>query len=324
MAIRNINDSDQPTYDLREVLRKKREAEAEHRDPRVIAASTEPYWTQEDVDVRQINVDLYQRVINEKRVRAMVRDWKPLIAGVLELSRRRDGSYFVIDGQHRVSALLQMADQGPRIVRAVVWHGLSPKQEAEKFAEAQDAKHRRPIVPEDTHNARVYAEDDRALAINAAVEAVGFRIGKASGNESLTKLPAVQKLYDVEERYGLDILAAALQFIAKVWGTTPPPEGPLVGGVAQFMAMYPDARYTPLMRRLATNYAMKQFVERASASGRDAGYTNKADQITWKLYREHNAATRGAGLIHGFEDAFTAHRAWVRSTAAQRRWSGTR
>jgi hypothetical protein len=303
---------------LRDVIRGRREEPVA--DPRVIARSAEPYVTLEDIDVRHVNVDAYQRELNPSRVRAMIRKWKPLIFGVPELSRRSDGSYFVIDGQHRISAIVQMPDAVPQVIRALVWHGLSPKQEAEKFAEAQDSKHRRPILPEDTHNAQVYAEDDRALRINAVVEAAGYRIGKAGGNSDLPRIGAVQKVYEVAERYGVDILSASLRFITETWGASSPPEGPLVGGVAQFMAMYPDARYTPMMRRLSTNYSMKQFIARASESGRDAGYRSKVDQITWKLYREHNVGTRGKRMIHGFEDTFSEHRGWVRSQAAKRRF----
>src|SRR5258708_7808516 len=46
----------------------------------------------------------YARPLREPRVKKLVAEFDPLGVGVLYLSMRDDGSYWIIDGQHRAEA----------------------------------------------------------------------------------------------------------------------------------------------------------------------------------------------------------------------------
>ena len=52
----------------------------------------------------------YQRELKIDRVLAFARDWSWIACGAIRVARRNDGSYFVMDGQHRVGAALRRSD----------------------------------------------------------------------------------------------------------------------------------------------------------------------------------------------------------------------
>src|SRR5690554_1338293 len=117
MAIRNINDNDQPTYDLREILRKKRDS----------------VQGLEQIRVDQFNIDhSYQRPISPTMVNRIVKAFDSRLFGIVTASRRADGSYWVLDGQHRIAALIKMG-KGNISVPCEVLTGLSMEDEARVF-----------------------------------------------------------------------------------------------------------------------------------------------------------------------------------------------
>src|SRR5207248_2480636 len=55
------------------------------------------------LSVHEIGIDpSYQRVLSQARTNALARSWDPLIAGAIRVNRRPDGSYWAVDGQHRL------------------------------------------------------------------------------------------------------------------------------------------------------------------------------------------------------------------------------
>src|SRR5258707_8827105 len=54
------------------------------------------------VPVRKLVVDdAYQRSVNEARARRYAVDWNQALAGLVTVSARKDGTYALLDGQHR-------------------------------------------------------------------------------------------------------------------------------------------------------------------------------------------------------------------------------
>ena len=72
----------------------------------------------------------YQRALDEKRVKKIAQDFKPEISGVITVSRRKDGSMYVVDGNHRISAMKAI---GRKYTEAKIIDGLSQTEEAELF-----------------------------------------------------------------------------------------------------------------------------------------------------------------------------------------------
>ena len=62
----------------------------------------------ECVPLERIVTEQYQRILNMKNVAGIVKNFDPAKLGVLVVSHRTDGTYAVLDGQHRLTALRRL------------------------------------------------------------------------------------------------------------------------------------------------------------------------------------------------------------------------
>lgn len=101
---------------------------------RPLAANETPAaTTTEWLYVRDLKTDhAYQRDLSEHRVREIVAAFDPDLLGVLLVSRRANGSTFLLDGQTRHAALVAMEWEDQQ-VPCLVYAGLSKKDEARIF-----------------------------------------------------------------------------------------------------------------------------------------------------------------------------------------------
>lgn len=278
---------------LRDILRKRDEAPHE---PAVIAvkiANPEPYWEKAEIDVREVLTAAYQREIREYKVRRILREgWKPLKAGAIYISCRADGTYYVIDGQHRIVAIARMNGTAPYRQPVVLWFNLTPEQEAEMFSGMQDSDTRTPLLPDEMHNARRHESDESedkrvAVLIDEVLGRHGFHFGSSAPTESSRRLHAVKSVYKTERTYGADILDAALHTITAAWGTGTAPEASLVDGMATFVVLFPDANFPNLIKRLKKTH-MKHWVDDADRAGHALKIRQKNERILRHLHAEYN------------------------------------
>ena len=105
------------------------------RDVEVVNRLLSKYKTelQENFDPEKLNVDTrYQRVVIQDSVNDLVKNWNPLFVGVLYVAKRKNGSFYVIDGQHRMLAakelgltvdvkIIHIDDDDPAIAEALLF-----------------------------------------------------------------------------------------------------------------------------------------------------------------------------------------------------------
>ncbi len=267
------------------------------------------------IDVNDINADTYQREILDYKLKRMVREWDPSIVGYVLISLRADGSFFVIDGQHRVEAVRRLQGKIGPMIEAVVREGLTSTEEAHFFAESQDPRRRTALSPEDLHIARMHGGHLDTIAMNNAVAAAGYRIGRAEVGNDTCRLRAINAANKVQERYGAVTLHDALTFIRSVWGTEKSPEASLIHGVAMFMVMFPDANIHATARRMGKEIQEK-WLRNAKARA-DAEHLNNAEGIASYMHTDHNRANRTKQLSN-FEETLQNHQATLRSEASYR------
>lgn len=120
---------------------------------------------------------------------------------------RRDGIYWIVDGQHRIGALEIMgwADQK---IQCEVWDDLSEAEEAELFLRRDD---RTAVTTIDKYMIGLVARRPVELAINKVVEGRGLRVGKSSSSPKT--ITAVAALGGVYERGGSDLLRRVLTLL---------------------------------------------------------------------------------------------------------------
>lgn len=184
------------------------------------------------VDSLQVD-DSYQRSIQGGASKSLIRkiaenwDWRlclPLIVS------RRDGQYFVIDGQHRLEGARLRGDI--RDIPVVIFDFTDPKQEAELFIQAN--RSRRAMGMLDDFHAAIVAGDEKAAAINDVVVGAGLEVGRNQAWQywqpgEVVFIAAIKRALN---RYGKEISTRSLATIARAF------EGQiLTGGGAIFGAL---------------------------------------------------------------------------------------
>jgi hypothetical protein len=183
----------------------------------------------------QIQVDhQYQRPLNRDHVNRIIRQFDPMAIGSIDVSKRDDGSYWVVDGQHRLAALIEMG-RGDRPIPCVIYTGLSVGEEADLFF--MQSRNRR-IHPIDLYKARRFAGDRVVMAISEVVEKHGFRITNEGRDGSVLQAPGL--LEQIASNHGMKRLDEVLGLVAAIWfqdRVSVPAY--LIGGINAILTRYP-------------------------------------------------------------------------------------
>lgn len=182
------------------------------------------------IPMRKLTVDdAYQRPINESRARRYAVEWNQALAGLITVSSRTDGTYAVLDGQHRA--------RGAQIRRlpevwAEVYFDLTPELEAYMFRE----RNRKRVATSslDDFRAAVAAGDPQALRVLHVLDELGLQVG--SNSKQPKTYACIAALFTLDT-WG--VLHQALSLIRETWPDNPrAKEQPIVLGVGLFLWNY--------------------------------------------------------------------------------------
>lgn len=139
-------------------------------------------------------------------------DFRPAMVGTLVVGARKrgGGTFAVIDGQTRMEAMQEL---GLPNAPCLVYHGLTPQEEAELFADLQTK--RRGMRTYDRFRAQLVARRPEAMDISRIVESEGFSLSAEEDNRTLKAIAALEKIY----KRGPEHLHAVLTIISEAWGT---------------------------------------------------------------------------------------------------------
>lgn len=182
----------------------------------------------------------YQRPVRKADVQKIVDNYDPVLMDDIIVSFR-DGSYYVIDGQHRLSALRTIY-KGECTVFCKVFTGLSYTEEAELYNRFNSAK--KQLTYSDKARAHVEAKDDPELNdIKHIVERTGFRLNLSgngcSAQDTVSCLLASVTAYKKLGRNGFEWM---LRLINQFWaGQKNNAHRHIISGMALFLDTYKDA-----------------------------------------------------------------------------------
>ena len=196
--------------------------------------------------LERIVTEQYQRVLNMKNVAGIVKNFDPAKLGVLVVSYRADGTYAVLDGQHRLTALRQL---GYDATNCIVLEGMTVQQEADYFRRQNENKQSLRI--NDTFNASLWAEDAESLRIKALMDKYGFRHGKSGQPMCICAIGALQRIL---RRFGDRVLELTLACIAATWPhDSTILRGEMLAGLGEFWRRYGEqltvAQFEARMRK---------------------------------------------------------------------------
>lgn len=170
----------------------------------------------------------YQRELTASRVARIVSAFNPAKLGVLVVNHREDGTYAILDGQHRLACLRVM---GYQHARCVVLSGLTIQEEADYFRFQNENV--RALTAFDLFNAGVHAKDPHYVTLKYLLEKYDFRANRSGGPHCIAAVDALSK---ITQLYGFSVLEQALAFISATWPTdTTIVRREMLAGMAEFV-----------------------------------------------------------------------------------------
>lgn len=193
----------------------------------------------------------YQRDLDELRVQRMVDDFDPTLLGVLEVSDRTDGTFALLDGQHRWAAAREAhPDRDQAALVCQVHRGLTVEDEARVFYEI-DAR-RKALSGWDRWKARRGSGDRVVLDVERIVAAEGLKVDPASKDGCVSATVALERVFTIG---GEPLLASTLTILKHGFGAVRDAfDGQLVQAVAFILITYgiDELDHTRLVEQMQT------------------------------------------------------------------------
>jgi len=163
-----------------------------------------------------VRVPPYQREADPRRVKKIAEGFDPDKLDPLKISQRADGSLWVIDGNHRLQAILVLG-WSDQLVPARLVRGLSYQQEAGLFTAQRD---RRDPSAAESFRAAVESGDPAALSVRAVCEALGLSLAykTARGSGTPRTVNAVGASWSIARDAGAPRLRRILGTVDRAWG----------------------------------------------------------------------------------------------------------
>lgn len=160
------------------------------------------------------------RDINDRNVTKICEGFDPDAFGVIEVSERPDGTYVVIDGQHRCKAIIDMGWADQR-VECKVHRQLTIAQEAALFSKLNASLNLSPI---EKFLKRVVAEDPVAVEVVRIAAKVGFIVDRQPRDGNIAAVVSLEKIYRgtkfSADRMQAKALEKTLLAVSQAWGHT--------------------------------------------------------------------------------------------------------
>lgn len=195
-----------------------------------------------------------QRSIDSKMVNEIIADFDRDALGIPVVNHRKDGSYHVVDGQHRVEALkaMNMLDEE---IECLIYEQLTLAEEAALFRRLNHAKQVQPI---DRFRIRVVEGDPVACQINDLLNAYGWKVtGGRRASGGFSAVSAVERIYRGPKgnEQNLGLLRDTVDIIVKSWGMDQSgAKAEVLRGIAAVLKEYGDKVDKPKLIRELSKY----------------------------------------------------------------------
>lgn len=180
-----------------------------------------------------------QRALNHSRVDEMVEEFNEEGLGVLAVSHRTNGTYHIVDGQHRWAACVKI---GKSHVQCKVYSGLSKQDEAALFRVLNNTK----IVSSlDRFRVRVVEGELTAVDINRILEKAGWRVPERASARTpgvVNSPVALEWVYsgaNIRKTRQPNVFRQTIEIITAAWGyDSDGMRSDVVRGIGAFLTRY--------------------------------------------------------------------------------------
>lgn len=198
-------------------------------ETRIVTLKTDSLMVDHDV----------QRALNQSRVEDMVDEFKEDAVGILHVSHRANGTYHIVDGQHRWATCMKV---GKTHVQCKVYSGLSKQDEAALFRVLNNTK----IVSSlDRFRVRVVEGELTAVDINRILEKAGWRVPERASVRTpgvINSPVALEWVYGgsgIRKTRQPNIFRQTIEIITAAWGyDSDGMRSDVVKGIGAFVTRY--------------------------------------------------------------------------------------
>lgn len=190
--------------------------------------------------------ETYQRRFSMSRAQKIAAEFDERIANEPKVSRR-NGNYYVFDGQHTIAARKILNGNQDVKVKCKVYYGMSEKDEALLFAQQTGVS--APLSAGARIRAEIFGNDPIAVAFFEANEAIGIQLDYDQ-ERGLDRIGCIKTAFDAYKRIGEERYKEAMTILKSVWDGEPDSfRAENVTAITYFIDLYHD-QYCP--RRLVT------------------------------------------------------------------------
>ncbi|MEB5757441.1 DUF6551 family protein [Mammaliicoccus sciuri] len=223
----------------------------------------------------------YQSPIRESQVRKIVRNFDPDKLDTITVNKRQDGTFYIIDGQHRVEALKELNIQ---FAQANIYDNLTPEKEAEMYYGIND----RPAKsPNSKAKSKLMFGEQSAIEIEQAVINAGLKIDYDKKLPSDGYITAYASLESIYKKYNKKLLEIVLKIIKESFGTDSKNyQAFMIKGFAQFIDIYHrDVDVMNLISKLQ-ELGYDGFIKEVNKNA--AGFSTKKESLPLTLVEIYN------------------------------------
>jgi hypothetical protein len=193
------------------------------------------------VPLNQLNTSpVAQREFRQYRVDRLLANFDPEQMGVPTVNRRDDGTYFVLDGQHRIRAYEDWLGDGnweDQSIQVQLYEGMTEEEEAETFLKLNDQLQ---VGAFDKFRIAVTAGRDMEVDIDRIVRLHHLRISRnRDAREDVGTIQAVAVLVRIYKRSGPEVLGRTLRIVWGAYGQDGV-ESIILDGIALLVARHPQ------------------------------------------------------------------------------------
>lgn len=194
------------------------------------------------LDLCDVPVEIYQRDFNARQAQEIADNFDVNKCGVLTVSPQADGRYHVVDGQHRLHALVLLGyETWPA---EILLEGNEAEEAAVFVGRNRDSRRLSTLA---AWRARRVAGDPVVIGVEAVLADLGLSVARyitTRGQRNSREVMAVGTLEKIYVSYGDRVLEDTLRLAHASWPDDPDKfQGRLLGSLAGWVRYYRDHRF---------------------------------------------------------------------------------
>ncbi len=200
----------------------------------------------------------YQRDLSKKQVTRTSDNFDPFQINPVKVSRR-EGSNYVINGQHTIEIVAKISGSRDTPVWCMIYDEMDYTTEANVFAEQM--KFVRALTPHDIFVAKIEADDHDSLMIRAIVEEYDLTVSNEAKPGNVCAIKALEDIYD---RLGSEVLNRTLRICVSTWEGDPRSlTSNMLKGLAILLAAYDDRIKDSIFVEKLSEISLKELIRQA-------------------------------------------------------------